>query len=326
VKQKVVAQQLAAEDRIFPDSTLDVHRLRALDADVSFKATAIRNAPLPLTAGAVRVKLNDGLLRAEPLTLDLPQGRITGYVQLNAKPATPVTDIDLRLSGAKLETLLPFKFQGATPFSGGVVGRARLTGQGDSVHKAFGSADGQVTFVAPSGEIRESIAQLMGVNVIKGLGLYNSKSQKTTAIRCAVVNFQAKSGVLTADRLVFDTDPVLVTGSGQVNLDSERLAFHVQGHPKKVQILRLLVPVDVAGPIRSPTLKLEKGQAIAQGGVAVALATALSPLAAILPFVDPGLAKDANCQGLVSEASAKGAPVKTAPPPTPLKTAPVASR
>jgi hypothetical protein len=32
-------------------------------------------------------------------------------------------------------------------------------------------------------------------------------------------------------------------------------------------------------------------------------------LAAILPFVDPGLAKDANCAGLVSEAKAKGAPV-----------------
>jgi hypothetical protein len=34
-------------------------------------------------------------------------------------------------------------------------------------------------------------------------------------------------------------------------------------------------------------------------------------LAAILPFVDPGLAKDANCTALLSGAKAEGAPVKS---------------
>ena len=34
--------------------------------------------------------------------------------------------------------------------------------------------------------------------------------------------------------------------------------------------------------------------------------------AAILPFIDPGLAKDANCAGLIAEAGRQGAPVKTA--------------
>ena len=47
-------------------------------------------------------------------------------------------------------------------------------------------------------------------------------------------------------------------------------------------------------------------------------ALAIIPLVAILPFIDPGLAKDANCAGLIAEAKAQGAPVKTAqaaPPP-----------
>jgi uncharacterized protein involved in outer membrane biogenesis len=148
--------------------------------------------------------------------------------------------------------------------------------------------------------------------VIKGLGLLNSNSRQTTPIRCAVANFQAKNGVLNATQLVFDTGPVLVTGGGQINLGTERLAFRAQGHPKKFQLLRLLVPVDVEGPIRSPTLRIEKGQAFAQGGIAVALATALSPLAALLPFVDPGLAKDANCAAMITDDAHKGAPVKPA--------------
>jgi hypothetical protein len=313
--QKVEAAHLAAENRIFPDSTLDTRRIRSIDADVTFKAASIRNSPINLTAASTRVKLNDGLLRADPLSLDLPQGRITGYLQLNARKTTPVTDLDLRLSGAKLEQLFPFKFQGGVPFAGGLVGRARLTGSGDSVHKAFAHADGQVVVVAPGGEIRRSIAELMGVNVVKGLGLLFGKDQQTTRIRCAVGAFDVRNGVLNTNQLVFDTEPVLVTGSGQVNLDTERLAFRLQGHPKKFQLIRLLVPVNLAGPIRSPKMQLEKGGAIAQGGIAAALATALSPLAAILPFVDPGLAKDANCGALVSGAAQKGAPVKTASAP-----------
>jgi hypothetical protein len=53
--------------------------------------------------------------------------------------------------------------------------------------------------------------------------------------------------------------------------------------------------------------------------VAVALAGVLGPLAAILPFVDAGLAKDANCAGLMAEGRAQGAPVKAqAASPAPL--------
>ena len=56
-------------------------------------------------------------------------------------------------------------------------------------------------------------------------------------------------------------------------------------------------------------LGVEPGAAMAQGAGGLLLGGALSPLAAILPFVDPGLANDANCAGLIAEASRQGAPV-----------------
>jgi AsmA family protein len=312
-EQKAVAATLNAQQRIFPDSTLKVDRIRAIDADVSYRATSIRDAPINLRAGSVRVKLNDGLLRAEPLKLDLPQGQVAGYVQLNARKATPVTDLDLRLSNARLEQLFPIKLMGGTPFTGALAGRAKLTGAGNSVHKAFANANGEVMVVIPGGEIREAFAELMGVNVVKGLGLLLSKDQSTTPIRCGVAHFKASSGVLTANQIVFDTGPVIVTGSGTVNLDTERMAFRVQGHSKEFRLVRVLLPVTASGPITKPKLGVEPGKAIAQGGIAVALGTLLSPLAAILPFVDPGLAKDANCGAILAGAKAEGAPVgKTA--------------
>jgi hypothetical protein len=57
---------------------------------------------------------------------------------------------------------------------------------------------------------------------------------------------------------------------------------------------------------------VETGKLAAQGGLGLALGSLLSPIAAILPFVDPGLAKDADCVGLMNQAKTAPAPVRTA--------------
>ncbi|MDB5426850.1 MAG: AsmA family rane protein [Phenylobacterium sp.] len=313
--QIAVARKLQAEQRIFPDATLNFDRIRSLDADVTYKAASITDAPIHLRSGSTHVKLDAGLLKADPVELDLPQGHIVGTAQLNGRKANAVTDLDLRLSNARMESLLPLRFQGAPPVAGALVGRVKLHGTGDSVHDAMGDANGEMMVVVPGGEIRESLAELAGVNVIKGLGLLFSKDQTTTPIRCAVAHFKAEGGVMTADRLVIDTAPVLIEGGGTINLDTEEMNLRVQGHPKKFQLVRLLAPITLEGPLRSPKVKVEKGQAIAQGGVALALSAVLSPLAALLPFVDAGLAKDANCASLLAEGKAQGVPVKPAAQP-----------
>ena len=120
----------------------------------------------------------------------------------------------------------------------------------------------------------------------------------------------------SADRLLVETGPVLIDGSGVMNFDTETLAFRMRGHPKKFQLVRLLAPITVSGPMLHPKPGVEKGSAIAHGGVALALGAVLSPLAAVLPFVDAGLAKDANCQALMAQGKAAGAPVKAPRPQT----------
>ena len=54
-------------------------------------------------------------------------------------------------------------------------------------------------------------------------------------------------------------------------------------------------------------LGIEPGPAIVQGVVGLGLGVLVNPLAAILPFVELGGAKDADCAGLLAQAAAKGA-------------------
>ena len=124
-----------------------------------------------------------------------------------------------------------------------------------------------------------------------------------------MANFGAKDGVLTAQQFVIDTDPVRVDGSGTINLRDETLDLRLQGKPKKFQFVRLRAPITVKGSLAHPVLGVEAGAAMAQGGIGAALAF-INPLAAMLAFIDPGLAKDANCGPLLATAKAQGAPVK----------------
>jgi uncharacterized protein involved in outer membrane biogenesis len=312
-KQVATARAMQAEQRLLPDAPLDVQKIRSADADVTYKALSIHNAPLPLSSMSAHVTLNNGLMRAAPLAMELPQGRVAGEVQLDARKAVPATDLDLRLTNARLEQLAPLRFQGRSPFAGAMAGRAKLHAVGGSVHKAFAAADGDVSLVVPNGEIRKSVAELMGVDVTKGLGLLLSKNQDTAPIRCGVAHFSAVDGVFKADQLVFDTEPVLVTGSGTINMSDERLDLKMQGHPKHFQLVRLRMPVTAQGTLLKPKLGVQPGGAILQGGAAVALGVFLTPVAAILPFIDPGLTKDANCAGLIAEAKAQGALVRAPP-------------
>jgi uncharacterized protein involved in outer membrane biogenesis len=175
-----------------------------------------------------------------------------------------------------------------------------LKGHGNSIHELASNANGTVTAVLPHGALRSSLAELAGLD-LRGLGLMAAGSKADTGIRCGVAGFDVKQGTLTAQRLLVDTDPVLITGEGTVDLDSEALDLQFQGRPKHPR-LRVRAPLLVRGTFGHPTFSIEAKKSVAQAGGAIALGVLLTPVAAMLAFVDPGLAKDTDCGALLAEA------------------------
>jgi AsmA family protein len=110
-----------------------------------------------------------------------------------------------------------------------------------------------------------------------------TKNKEDTPIRCGVASFKAHDGTLTAQTLLIDTDPVLITGGGTIQLDSEALDLELKGHPKQLRVLRLSAPFSVQGTFMHPVIGLEKGHRK-------------------LELVDPGHAKDADCGALLAAA------------------------
>jgi hypothetical protein len=293
---------------LLPETPLHTERLRRTNAEVDYSAAKVASRDFPLTSLDTHISVEGGVLNLKPLAFGFTQGKLAGSVKIDARKDIPTSSVDARVTDIHAENFIK---SGDKPITGVLEARAVLTGTGKSVHETASHANGIFTAVVPSGGMRHSLAEWTGVDVLSALSLNLAGDNSNTNLRCAVAGFDAKDGVMTSQQFVIDTDPVRMDGSGSINLRDETLDLKLQGKPKHFQLVRLRAPITMKGPWAHPALGVEAGAAAAQGGIAVALGV-VNPFAAILAFIDPGLAKDANCGPLLADAKAKGTPVKAA--------------
>jgi len=245
--------------------------------------------------------------------LRLPQGEVSGFVRVDAREDTPFTQANLHLKDIELAQLHGRAQQSRAPLTGLAQGRIRIAGEGDSVHRTLGSAQGTVTLVVPNGGVSSAFAELTGIDVAEGLGLLLKGDDAHTQIRCGMAEFQVEHGVMQAQTLIIDTQDVRITGRGAIRLGPEEYDLQIQGEPKKPRIGRVRAPILLSGHLLDPKIGVRIEGAAKQGVVAAALGALLSPIAALLAFVDPGLAKDENCAALLSSPPAQQAAPGVAP-------------
>lgn len=293
---------------MLPETELHTERLRQTNAEVDYSAVSISSRDFPLRSLTTHISVQGGVMNLKPLAFTFTQGKLSGSVRIDARKDIPTSSVDARITDVRAENFIKGSDK---PITGLLEARAVLTGTGKSVHAAAANASGTFTAVVPSGGMRHSLAEWMGVDVLSALSLNLSGDTSNTNLRCAVAAFDTRNGVMTSRRFLIDTDPVRVDGAGTINLGDEVLEMQMQGKPKNFQLMRVRAPITITGSLEHPMLGVKAGAAVAQGGIAVALGF-INPLAAILAFVDPGLAKDANCGPVLADAKAQGAPVKAA--------------
>jgi len=292
---------------LLPDTPLKLEGVRKSDYAVSFHAQHLDTGKLSFRSVVGKMTIDHGVVTVPhlagvliPLTAasapaagaapgDQPEGKITARIKFDAKTDTPTASLDLRVANIRLAQFAR-KDPSQPPLDGLMQGRLDLTGRGRSLHDIASKADGTVTVLLPQGAIRASLAELTGLD-FRGLGLMLTKNKEDTPIRCGVASFKAHDGTLTAQTLLIDTDPVLITGSGTIQLDSEALDLELQGHPKELRVLRLSAPFSVQGTLTHPSISIEKGHRK-------------------LKLIDPGHAKDADCGTLLAQAKSAEAPAE----------------
>ncbi|MEO6185202.1 MAG: AsmA family protein [Steroidobacteraceae bacterium] len=281
--------------RLMPDTPLRLDALRRADSLVNYRARRVALGKLELNTVAATVKVDRGVLTVAPASAKFADGKVTAQWKFDGSTDIAATALTMDLDGLQLSQF--GRNGGPPPLRGLLRAKVRLSGKGRSVHQLAAGADGSMVAILPRGEIRASLAEMGGID-FRALGLMLSGKQTMTTLRCGVVALDLDDGKLTSKALVIDTAPVLITGTGTMDLESEALDFEFRGHPKNVR-LRLRTSVAVQGTLADPAIGLKGRRSLAQAGAGVALGVLLTPLAAIAAFIDPGRAQDADCAALI---------------------------
>jgi hypothetical protein len=254
---------------------------------LKFRAREVDLGKLPLHDVSGTAAIDHGVLKVAPLLADVFGGRAVAYLTLDATREVPTADVELKIADLQLGRMAR-KDPAHPSIEGPMQVSLKLVGKGSSAHEVAASANGTVKAQVAHGAIRESLAELTGID-LRGLGLLLAKDKQDIPVNCAVATLAAHSGSLTVQNLLADTDSVLMTGQGQIDLDTERLDLEIRGQPKRLRLFRLRAPIAVRGTLLHPSIGIDADKSA-------------------LLIVDPGKAPDADCATLLAQFNAGDTP------------------
>jgi uncharacterized protein involved in outer membrane biogenesis len=295
---KIADIGLRAAGRAPPDSgpplllskaALSPGGFRPDDATIVLHIDQVELTRLKLQDVAAKGSLDHGVLTVQSMSGRLLGGEAQGRGTLDVNQDPPRADVDLKLTGLELGQMRR-KEGGSTaggppPIEGTLRARIMVSGRGSSLHQVAATANGIVTVVVPHGTVRDSLAELAGMD-LRALGLLVSKDTHDTALRCAIAVFKDHDGTLTVQDFVADTEPVLITGSGKIQFDTESMDLTLQGEPKELRLFHWRSPVLIKGTLSHPAIDIHARK---------------------FELVDTGKAKDADCGSLIASADAEDA-------------------
>ncbi len=270
--KKPAAKKSTSSDRLFSNDPLPVEGLRAADASVDLMIKKVAGQKVAIKDLTVKLRLRDGDLSLDPLSVHVAKSTINSRIRLNAKPATPV--LSVKLSGKKVDIGTLLGELGVTDVViGAIDADIDVNGSGKSVRALMAGLDGNTSIVMGKGRMKsDALDGLLGGAGKALTQMVVGKKSEYTVINCFINKFDVKNGVATSRTTVFDTEYASIFGKGNINLGTERIAFDVDPRPKSSKLSATPVPLEVRGTLAKPTYALNKAAAIGRiGGIVGAL-------------------------------------------------------
>lgn len=305
-------EKARASGKILPDMPINLDKLRRIDAHVKLVATRFQNRDrLPLDHLDATLKLVDGVYRLEPVVFGVADGSVNSVLTVDARSPRISADVTTSFRKLHLNKLIPATDK-LDESIGAIDGRLKLAGTGNSAATLLGASNGRIDLYSGGGQVSNLLMEYAGTDFFE-IFKFKVRGDQQIKLRCAVASFNVKDGLATSEAMVVDTDDTVIGGTGTLSLREETIDLTLTPLPKDMSPLALRGPLHVTGSFAKPAINLEKKTIARKVGAAVLLGL-LNPLAAIIPLVETGPGKDANCSGLIAsvEAAAKGQSVARA--------------
>lgn len=318
-KAKRNKPQNQPDDKALPVEQFNTAKWDALDADVKFTGKKlVRTHDIPLNDIQANIKMNNKVLTLTPLNFGMAGGDITSNIKLDGRQKQIDAQVRMAARHLKINQLFP-KLESMQASVGEVSADAALAGKGNSVSSMLATSSGELGATVSEGSVSKFILEAAGLN-IANLVYVKLFGDKQIQLNCLAGDFVVEHGKATARRFVVDTQEAVINVNGYVDLSKETLDLDVRPQTKGVRIVSLRTPLYAKGTFTEPKVGPQAGPLALKAGAAVALATAVAPLAAVIPLINTGKVDSVDCAALLAEANKTRFEARTQPV---KKTAPV---
>jgi uncharacterized protein involved in outer membrane biogenesis len=298
--------------KALPADQFNTAKWNALDADVKFSGKKlIRTHDIPLQDIDTHIRMTDKVLTLTPLNFGMAGGDITSNIKLDGRQKQIDAQVRMAARHLKIRQLFP-KLESMQASVGEVSADAALAGKGNSVSAMLATSSGELGATVSEGSVSKFVLEAAGLN-IANLVFVKLFGDKQIQLNCAAGDFVVEHGKAQTRRFVVDTQEAVINVSGNVDMAKETLDFDVRPQTKGVRIISLRTPLYAKGTFSNPDVGPQKGPLALKAGAAVALATIVNPVAAIIPLVNPGKVDPVDCPALLAQANQTRTQAKTQP-------------
>jgi uncharacterized protein involved in outer membrane biogenesis len=269
IKGKISSKDLHLADltaarelsELFADRDIDAVKLRkgvqeATTLSLDISADAVESGGDRAGGLKARLVYAKSRLRVSPVDLVYLGGRIKGDLRANFAPSPPA--LKLKATVRKLSLEQVFKRLDTAPAASGPLDLDLIVrANGANLHALMASLSGQVSGSIREGNLADRTINLAGQTIIEWL--FTRTADGGAPLLCAAARFEFKDGIGTARKLVLETDKVQAAGGGTLNLRDDTLGFVFHPRAKRNELVGVVGPVDVSGPLSKPEIKLADG-------------------------------------------------------------------
>lgn len=287
-------------DKVLPHDRFETDKWNVMDADVRFKGGRIEHgSTLPISDLSTHVTLKNADLRLDPLKFGLAGGSISSAIHLEGDKKPMQGRAEIQARRLKLKELMP-NVELMQKTLGEMNGDATIRGTGNSVAALLGSGNGNLKLLMNDGLISRNLMEILGLNV-GNFVVGQIFGDDEVRVNCAAANLDIVNGVARPQIFAFDTENAVINVTGTASFASERLDLTIDPESKGIRIITLRSPLYVRGTFKNPDAGVKAGPLIARGAVAAALATLVTPAAALLALVSPSEGDANQCRTILSQ-------------------------
>ena len=259
------SQNAPAED---VQISLPMELLRSMQVDGLLTVKQVKVENLNLSDLELKIDADKGVVKLEPMKMNLYEGSYQGSVQINARNKLPEYKVVERLQGVQIGQLLT-DYMGEDRINGEMAANASLTSSGEWLSMLKKNSNGSMDIALKDGALKGFNLRYSIDRVKAKLSNQPEPSEQPlqTDFSSLTMSGKIRKGIFSSDDLKLLAPLLRVGGEGVANINDNTVDYRVdvklvgtvagQQGGEADELRGLLIPVRIVGPFESPKIDVQ---------------------------------------------------------------------